>query len=347
MGDTLEFAMQFTVVEPAFTRAHALRLVELARVADGYGLHSIGVGDTGFRLNDASARVTLMALGTTRTRVGMRPTNPWTRDPQVAAAFLATIDTMTGGRAFMEIATGDSAVRSVGRRPATRARLTEYVACVRDLLESGMGTFDGRSIRVFRGPHGPVRISVGAEGPRMLELAGGIGDAVSIGTGLSTDVVSWSLARVEAGARAQGRDSAEVEPWFTVRSVLDTDRVAAQATVRASLASILHHSMRHGVDGRLVPERHHAAVRDYTRQYVLADHQRAGGANEVLMERLGLTGFAMDRWGMAGDPADWVARIEELAGRGVRRMWLANRGSLSEIERSLRLFGDEVLPRVR
>lgn len=346
-GAELEFAMQFTVVEPVFTRRHALELIELSRMADEYGLHSIGVGDTGFRLNEAASRVTLMALGTSRTFVGMRPTNPWTRDPQITAAFLATIDSMTGGRAFMEIATGDSAVRSIGREPSTRARLGAYVSCVRDVLATGQGRFEGRTIRTFGGSRGPVRISVGAEGPRMLELAGGIGDAVSIGTGLTPDVVAWSLALVEHGARLQGRDPADVEPWFTVRSVLDADRDAAMKRVRASLASILHHSMRHGVDGRLVPDRYHDAVREYVRQYTLADHQRLGGANELLMARLGLTEFAMERWGMAGNASDWAERISDLAARGVRRIWVANRGSMTQLKETLRVFGEDVLPRVR
>ncbi|MCZ9337910.1 hypothetical protein NGM37_08985, partial [Streptomyces sp. TRM76130] len=117
--------------------------------------------------------------------------------------------------------------------------------------------------------------------------------------------------------------------------------------LRPSLASILHHSMRLGVEGRLVPGRHHTAVREYVRRYTLADHQRAGGGNARLMGELGLAGFAMDRWGMAGDAADWTRRIEELAARGVRRMWLANRGGLDELERTLRSFGEEVLPQVR
>ncbi|KAA9160752.1 LLM class flavin-dependent oxidoreductase [Amycolatopsis acidicola] len=340
MGEPVEFAMQFTVTEPVFTRAHADELIELGRMADGYGLHSIGIGDTGFRLSDAVSRTTLLALGTTRALVGLRPTNPWTRDPQIAAAFLATLDSMTGGRAFMEIATGDSAVRSIGRKPATRARLTEYVACVRDLLANGRGSFQGREIRAYGGARPPVRISIGAEGPRMLELAGEIGDAVSIGTGVTAEVVSWSLDRVARGGRG-------AEPWFTVRSALDDDREAARAQVRASLASILHHSMRHGVEDRLVPEEFHAAIRDYVRGYTLAEHQSTGGANERLMERLGLTGFAMQRWGLAGDAADWIERIGELRANGIRRIWLANRGRMPQLKRMLRTFGEDVLPRVR
>lgn len=193
----------------------------------------------------------------------------------------------------------------------------------------------------------PVRISVGAEGPRMLELAGGIADAVSIGTGLTADVVARSLEHVRRGAQLRGREPADVEPWFTVRSVLDADRDTAHNRVRPSLASILHHSMRGGVDGRLVPERHQEAVREYVRHYTLADHQRPDGAGERLMERLGLTEFAMDRWGMAGDAGDWIERIEVLRNAGVRRMWLANRGSLTQLEEALRIFGEQVLPRVR
>ncbi|MFV0138208.1 LLM class flavin-dependent oxidoreductase [Streptomyces sp. HMX87] len=346
MTRTPRFAMQFTVLEPVLTRGHARRLTDLARMADDYGLHSIGVGDTGFRLNEAAARVTLLALGTTHTYVGMRPTNPWTRDPQIAAAFLATIDGITGGRAFMEVATGDSAVRSVGRRPATRARLEEYVTCVRDVLATGHGRYDGRDIRVFTGPRDSVRISVGAEGPRMLRLAGAIGDAASIGTGLTPEVVTWSLEQLREGARERGQRVA-AEPWFTVRCVLDDDREAARDRLRPSLASILHHSMRQGVEGRLVPARHHAVVREYVRRYTLADHQRAGGGNARLMGELGLADFAMDRWGMAGDASDWTRRIEALTARGVHRVWLASRGGLDELERVLRTFGEEVLPRVR
>ncbi|MER5218379.1 hypothetical protein ABT063_49850 [Streptomyces sp. NPDC002838] len=82
------------------------------------------------------------------------------------------------------------------------------------------------------------------------------------------------------------------------------------------------------------------------RQYALADHQRPGGSNELL-RALGLTEFAVARWGMAGDWADWVRRISDLAASGVRRMWLANRGSLPQLEWALRTFGEQVLPRVR
>lgn len=340
----MRFAMQFTLTGPALNRPDAAGLTELARTADGYGLHSIGTGDTSFRLGEAASRVTLMALGTERAFVGMRPTNPWTRDPQVTAAFLASIDSMTSGRAFMEIATGDSAVRSVGRRPATRARLEEYVGCVRDLLATGTGQYDGRTIRVYTGPRPPVRISVGAEGPRMLELAGRIGDAVSIGTGLTPEVIDDSLRRVRQGAL--GRPPGTAEPWFTARSVLHSDREVARSAVRPSLASILHHSMRSGISDRCVPERYHAAIREFVARYAIGSHQTSGGANEKLLLELGLADFASERWAIAGNAGDWIERITRLEEAGIDRIWLANRGSVEQMARVLREFGEKVLPRV-
>jgi len=181
----------------------------------------------------------------------------------------------------------------------------------------------------------------------MLELAGRIGDAVSIGTGLTPEVVADSLRRVRQGAVAGGRPPEAPEAWFTVRSVLAPDPDAARAAVRASLASILHHSMRSGVEGRCVPERHHDAIREFVTRYVLGDHQTVGGANEKLLHELGLAEFAFERWAMAGDDRDWTERIAQLEESGVRRIWLANRGTVTRMRQSLRMFGEKVLPRVR
>jgi len=343
----LEYAVQFTVTAPRLTRQDAAGVIELAAMADHLGLHSIGTGDTSFRLGEAASRVTLLALGARRAYVGMRPTNPWTRDPQVVAGFLASIDSITGGHAFMEVATGDSAVTSVGRRPASRARLAEFVGCVRDLLAGRVGSYDGRTIRCATEPRPPVRVSVGAEGPLMLHLAGRIGDAVSIGTGLTPEVVADSLERVRQGAREAGRDPEAPEPWFTVRSVLDTDRDRAHRRLRPSLASILHHSMRAGTADRHVPEEHRAALAEFVAGYVLDDHQRAGGRNEELMCRLGLADLAAERWGLAGDAGDWVERLAQLEDAGIRRVWLAARGTVGQLRETVRSFGEDVLPHVR
>src|SRR5215467_6723841 len=118
--------------------------MELVRRAEGYGAAAIGTYDSAFLGGDAYVRATLMAQATTRALVGLRPSNPLTREPQIMASFLASIDALTGGRAFLDVASGDSAVFNIGFPAASRARIEDYVTCVRGLMAKGESTYQGR-----------------------------------------------------------------------------------------------------------------------------------------------------------------------------------------------------------
>jgi alkanesulfonate monooxygenase SsuD/methylene tetrahydromethanopterin reductase-like flavin-dependent oxidoreductase (luciferase family) len=151
------------------------KLAELIRIVDASGVESIGTNDTSFVGGDAYVRATLIARTAKNAQVGIHPTNPLTREPRIMAAFLASIDAMTEGRAFMDNASGDSAVYNIGLVPATRAKLEDCIACVRDPIAKGEGTYDGRPQRVRW--HGEavrdrIPITLCAEGPRTLHLGG-------------------------------------------------------------------------------------------------------------------------------------------------------------------------------
>jgi hypothetical protein len=68
----------------------AQKFMELVRMADGYGATAIGTYDSAFLGGDAYVRATLMALAAPRAGIGLRPSNPLTREPQVMASFLAS-----------------------------------------------------------------------------------------------------------------------------------------------------------------------------------------------------------------------------------------------------------------
>jgi 5,10-methylenetetrahydromethanopterin reductase len=325
------------------------KFMELVRMADGYGATAVGTYDSAFLGGDAYVRATLIALAAPRAAVGLRPSNPLTREPQVMASFLASIDRLTGGRAFLDIASGDSAVFNIGYPAASRARIEDYVTCVRGLLARGEATYQGRAQRVrwaAEAVRPRVPISICAEGPRMLHLGGRIGDGVIAGTGLLPEVVRDTIARVHAGAREAGRDPAEVEIWFTARSSLHEDRETAIADVRASVSSILNHAMRFGLDDKHVPEDLRVKIQDYVDGYELYDHVLHAGRNPTRMADLGLTDYAIDRWALAGAPRDWIARIEQLAERGATRLWIGVNGRDLDTQRHyLRMMGEQILPR--
>jgi hypothetical protein len=64
------------------------------------------------------------------------------------------------------------------------------------------------------------------------------------------------------------------------------------------------------------------------------------------MEALGLTQYALDRYALAGNAADWIARIEALAAAGARRLWLTVSGrGFDEQARYLRVLGEDIMRR--
>jgi 5,10-methylenetetrahydromethanopterin reductase len=345
----IHFGISFGSATPLLRREDAQKFSDLVRMADDYGATALGTFDTAFIGGDAYVRATLIAQASSRARVGLRPTNPLTREPQVMASFLATIDTLTDGRAFMDIASGDSAVLNIGLKAASRARIEDYITCVRELIAKGEGTYQGRPQRV-RWSSTVVRprvpISICAEGPKTLHLAGRIGDGVVAGTGLLPEVISDTIARVHAGAREAGRAPEDVEIWFTARSSLHDDSATAIENVKASVSSILNHSMRFGLDGKSVPDDLRAKIQAYVDNYVLYDHVLQEGQNPKRMEALGLTQYALDRYALAGNASDWIARIEQVAAAGATRLWLTVSGrGADEQAKYLRILGEQIMRR--
>jgi len=329
-------------------REDAQQFMDLVKMADDYGVEALGTYDSAFIGGDTYVRTTLMAMASQRARVGPRPTNPLTREPQVMASYLASIDSLTNGRAFMDIASGDSAVFNIGYAAASRAQIEDYVTCVRGLLTTGEATYHGRPQRVRWAGEAVRRripISICAEGPKMLHLSGRIGDGVIAGTGLLPEVIQDTIAKVHAGAREAGRDDADVDIWFTARSSLDEDRERAIDNVKASVSSILNHAMRFGLEGKHVPEVLKARVQTYVDGYDLYDHVLSAGRNPKRMEELGLTDYAISRWALAGNPSDWVKRIEEVATAGATKLWVGiGRGNFDRQKHYMRIFGEQILP---
>jgi 5,10-methylenetetrahydromethanopterin reductase len=324
------------------------KFTELIKVIDGCGMEMIGTYDTSFIGGDAYVRATLIAQAAENALVGLHPTNPLTREPQIMAGFLASIDAMTEGRAFMDIASGDSAVYNIGMKAATRARIEDYVTCVRDLLANGEGIYNGRPQRVRwhqEAVRGRVPITLCAEGPRTLHLGGRIFDGVIAGTGVLPQVIEDTVARVRAGAEEVGRSPDDIDVWFTTRSSLDEDRDRAVAAIHASVSSILNHSMRFGLDNKSVPGQFREKIQEYVDGYELYDHVLEAGRNPTRMADLGLTDYALERYALAGNAGDWIERIGALSEAGATNIWFnTERGDFDRQIHYMRLFADEILP---
>ena len=129
----------------------------------------VGIADSPMLVNDTIVAAALGAAGTSRIGLITAVTNPVSRDPSVMAGALSTLAAAAPGRIACGIGTGDSALWTVGLKPARVARLVDYVSALKAILRGEEARFEGRAFG-RRGRNRPfpiaVPIYVACAGPR-------------------------------------------------------------------------------------------------------------------------------------------------------------------------------------
>lgn len=326
-----------------FMPAPPQEYISWIKEADAIRAEMIGIGDSQSLYRDVYVALAIAAANSTRIRIGPRVTNPITRHPAVTASAIASIDELSGGRAFLGIGTGHSAPLNIGLKPAKLADMREYITCLRALLQKGEATYQGSTVRLTW-PKRYVPIYVAGAGPKALRLAGEIGDGVIIGCGVSRPVAQEALSIVEEGARASGRRLKDLDIWWYIPSAFAEDTETAQREVRGSVVSGSHAYFYGGIEGRGVPKHLEGKVRQLVEGYRVEQHIRPNESqdNYDLVDKLGLREYLVDRFAIAGGPKDAAQRIRDLASWGVTNIWMSLHAP--DKVRSVRVFGQKVLP---
>jgi 5,10-methylenetetrahydromethanopterin reductase len=213
--------------------------LELATYMEERGFSEIWQGDN--RL--ARDCIVLMSAFLTHTRslgVGSGVLPIWTRNPAVIAASFSSMWELGGkvdgkGRVMMGLGAWWEPIASrtgVKMRKPLKA-MREYIESIRLLLSMETITYKGEfvnlenvSLDVVYGDTSPrdIPIYIGATGPKMLELAGEIGDGVCLNYGVSVDYVKRAIALVEKGAKKAGKTLKDLDlPELMVVSMCDED----------------------------------------------------------------------------------------------------------------------------
>lgn len=161
-------------------------VVALARRAEGLGFDRCWVYDEGLATRDVYVALAAIAVATKQIRIGTGITNPYTRHPATTAAAIATIDELSGGRAFLGIGAGGSL--TLGPLGIERER---PLAAVRDVITACRGLFTGAPVTMtgegfeLRGAtlgfaRPDIDIWLAGRGPKMLALGGELADGVML-----------------------------------------------------------------------------------------------------------------------------------------------------------------------
>ena len=182
------------------------------------------------------------ALSTTRSIIlGTLIENPVMRHPAVIAGSIATVDRLHPGRTLLGMGVGDTAVRLMGRRPATVAVLEEAISTIRALNAGERVVVNAARPAVLRHA-AQVPVWVATQGPRTLRMAGRVADGVFIRVGVHETNLRLAVEAVHAGAAEVGRDPSEIRIGCVFHTIVDQDADRARRIGRAAAAGYYEYS---------------------------------------------------------------------------------------------------------
>lgn len=205
------------------------RAVEIARLAETLGYERCWVYDEGLAAADVYVTMTAVALATTSLEVGPGITNPYTRHAGVTASAVASLDDLSGGRAFLGIGAGGSLTLD----PLSIDRVRP-LAAVRETIDACRRLFGGETVNVD-GSHvqlseasllharAGTEIWLAGRGPRMLELGGAACDGVLVDF-VYKPHLGAAIKRIRSAGKAAGN---EPRIAYSTMLVTDDDTMAA------------------------------------------------------------------------------------------------------------------------
>jgi 5,10-methylenetetrahydromethanopterin reductase len=315
-----------TAAHPFRPFADWIRVVQLVEEL-GYGMtcqseNAVSRGNPFVELGVAARETRNLLLATTVAA-------PAPANPAVMAASIATVNEIADGRAVLGIGRGAHTARALGEPALSTAELEKFVRAVRALLAGEPAQWRGKSLRTSWIPR-PAPVILAAYGPRTLRMAGRCADGALISSAVGGPVLRGAINAVAEGAIEAGRDPAEVRIWVVGRASVGDDRDEALADLKAILAGAARQLADDDPD---LDEDVSAAVRELKSRYVEADHVVPGGANDALIDELGLLDYLARRFAICGTPEQCRVQFQELADLGVECVFL--NGAMRNEERMI------------
>ncbi|HMA82014.1 MAG TPA: LLM class flavin-dependent oxidoreductase, partial [Candidatus Binatia bacterium] len=293
--------------------------VERAKRAEELGFEAIFFADSQMNNVDPYQVMAMCAVNTKKIRFGTAVTNMVYRDPTITANSFATLNEISEGRAIIGMGTGDGPVYSLGRTATKLVDFEKGLRLIRDLLhDHGVDVPKskeraGGNVKLKAGKR-PVPVYISAEGPKTLAVAGRTCDGVILGTGFDKQVTDWARRQIAAGAREEGRSLEEIDIMPAGMIVVDDDGDLARRRVRSRMANRAHHNFRFTME--TVPEGEAAGVKRFMDNFDIS---------KPIEERIDpnfVTDYLLERFTIAGTPAECIAKAKRLEADGIQRVLL-------------------------
>ncbi len=313
------------------------KLVAYSSMAEEGGFEYIWITDHYMNRNPYIT-LTAIALATEKTKIGPGVTNPYVINPAWTASAIATLDEISGGRAVLGLGAGDKVTLNALGIPFDKplSAIKESVEAIRRLWKGENVIYEGKIVKLgganlLYKPSGEIPIYVGAQGPKMLELAGRIGDGILINASHPLDF-DYAFKQVKAGVEEAEREMSEVDVVAYASFSVDYDPEKAKKKALPVLAFIVAGSPERVLERHSIPLEEASSI---------SDSLGKGNFNEAFGA---VTDEMVEAFSIYGTPMDCYRRIRKLVDMGVTQVVVGSPIGPKK-ERSIDLISKEVIPK--
>jgi 5,10-methylenetetrahydromethanopterin reductase len=217
--------------------------MRLAKIAEGKEFYSVWHAEH-FLFRDALSMLTAIAATTSRIKIATGVISPYTRNPALLAMSIATLNEISAGRFLLGIGTNARFWKMLGINDKSPMKtLADSVTLLRQLLSDQKVTYESPFMRIHDAKldfqnRTMIPIYLGALGPKLLEMAGRIGDGVVLSAGSSANYVKYAVEKTKAGLSKSSRSVKEFDFASFIISWL-ADEPGTEARVKEWVAAFL------------------------------------------------------------------------------------------------------------
>ena len=327
---SLKFGVEFVPKEAYW------KIAAYAILSEKRGFSNLWITDH-FVNRNVYVTLAAAAIYTEKITLGTGVTNPWMVNPVITAQAIATLNELAPGRIVLGIGAGDkTTLEAVGMemsKPLTAVK--EAILLFRELTGGESVAFEGEIFKTTGAKFNfktkdKIPVYVGAQGPKMLKMAGRIGDGVLINASHPSDV-DYAVKMTSEGMKQVNKKSSDIDiAAYTSFSVHEDLKKAIKAAtpvvafiVAGSPSSVLE---KHSIDP------------------AIADELRAAlKANDFGKAFATVTPEMIDAFSICGTPDICIEKIAQLSKVGISQFVVGSPIG-TNVKTALDLIGEEIIP---
>jgi 5,10-methylenetetrahydromethanopterin reductase len=308
----------------------------IAQQIEARGWDGLVVVDSQNLSGDCYIALAMAASVTERIGLGPGVTNSVTRQAAVTAGAIASIQSLSRGRAVLGIGRGDSALAHLGRAPAKLPAFEIYLKHLKAYLSGNSVAFDEIEIppgianpvadlKLSGTPQesrigwiekvAPVPLEIAATGPKVIAMAARHADRIMFTLGADPERLSWGIETARQARVESGLDPDELRMGAYINLACDSDQSLAREQVKGGLTTFSRFSVMHGRASGPVSDSQREVLQSLRDVYDMRRHTQGDSPQAGQ-----LTPEFIDQFAIAGSPEYCIERMNQIRQLGIDKI---------------------------